>query len=78
MHVMKVVELLKIGCELLKLMSKNDVKRDDYRFVKMYHEYLNMRKAGLKYRAVIQILSEDYKTSKASVERAIRRLGKEC
>ena len=75
---MKVVELLKIGGELLKLMSENDVKRDDYNFVKMYHEYLNMRKSGIKYRAVIQMLAEEYHTSKASVERAIRRLGKDC
>ena len=75
---MKVVELLKIGGELLKLMSEHDVKRDDYKFVKMYHEYLNMRRNGVKYRAVIQILSEEYHTSKASIERAIRRLGREC
>ena len=75
---MKVVELLKIGGELLKLMSKHDVKRDDYRFVKMYHEYLNMRQRGIKYRVVIQMLAEEYHTSKASIERAIRRLSQEC
>ena len=75
---MKVVELLKIGKELLKLMSENDVKRDDYKFVKMYQEYLTMRKNGVKYRATIQMLSEEYSTSKASVERAIRRLSKDC
>ena len=75
---MKVVELLKIGKELLKLMSENDVKRDDYKFVKMYQEYLAMRKNGVKYRATIQMLSEEYSTSKASVERAIRRLSKDC
>ena len=75
---MKVVELLKIGKELLKMMSENDVKRDDYKFVKMYQEYLTMRKNGVKYRATIQMLSEEYSTSKASVERAIRRLSKDC
>jgi hypothetical protein len=75
---MKVVELLKIGKELLKMMSENDVKRDDYKFLKMYQEYLAMRKNGVKYRAVIQMLSEEYHTSKASIERAIRRLGKDC
>lgn len=75
---MKVVELLQIGREMLKLMSENDVKRDDYRFVKMYQEYLNMRKSGVKYRMVIQMLAEEYHTSSASIERAIRRLGKEC
>ena len=75
---MKVAELLKIGIELLKLMSENDVKRDDWRYVKMYHEYLHMRKMGIKYRAVIQLLSEEYHISKASVERALKRLGREC
>ena len=75
---MEVVELLKIGKELLKMMSENDVKRDDYKFVKMYQEYLNMRKRGVKYRAVIQMLSEEYHSSKATIERAIRRLRKEC
>lgn len=75
---MKVVELLKIGGELLKLMSENDVKRDDYQYVKMYHEYQNMRENGVKYRATIRILAENYQTSRASVERVIRRLSKEC
>lgn len=75
---MKVVELLKIGGELLKLMSENDVKRDDYKFVKMYHEYLSMRKKGVKYRAVIQMLAEEYHVSRASIERAIRRLNQDC
>jgi hypothetical protein len=73
---MKVVELLKIGSEVLKLMSENDVKRDDYKYVKMYQEYLNMRKSGVKYRVVIQMLADEYDTSRASIERAIRRLSK--
>lgn len=75
---MKVVELLKIGGELLKLMSENDVKRDDYQYVKMYHEYQNMRENGVKYRSAIRMLAEEYHTSKASVERVIRRLDREC
>ena len=75
---MKVVKLLEIGGELLKLMSENDVKRDDYQYVKMFHEYQNMRENGVKYRAAIRMLSEEYQTSKASVERIVRRLDREC
>jgi hypothetical protein len=75
---MKVVELLKIGGELLKLMSKHDVLRDDWRFVPMYEEFLNMRSNGLKYRECIRILSHDYHVSQATVERAIRRLKSNC
>ena len=75
---MKVVELLKIGAEMLKLMSKNDVLRDDWRFVPMYESYKAMRSNGLKYRECIRMLSEEYNVSRATIERAIRRLEGEC
>ena len=75
---MKVVELLKIGGELLKLMSENDVKRDDWRYVEMYHEYKALRANGVKYRSVIRQLADDYHTSVATVERILRRLGADC
>jgi len=75
---MKVVELLEIGGKMLKLMSENDVNRDYYRFVPMYHEFNNMRDAGIKYREAVRMLAEDYKTSKTSIERAIKKLSQEC
>ena len=75
---MKVVELVKISTEALKLMSKNDVLRDDWRFVPMYEEFKSMRKKGVKYRECVSVLSEDYGVSRATVERAIRRLDGEC
>jgi len=75
---MKVVELLKLGGEVLKLMSRNDVLRDDYRYVSLYEEYQSMRDNGLKHVAVIRMLSEDYCISTRTVERIIKRLGEEC
>ena len=71
---MKVIELLKIGCEMLKLMSQNEVNRDDWRFVPMYDEFQQMRKNGVKYREAVRMLAEDYHISRATVERAIKRL----
>lgn len=75
---MKVVELLEIGGKMLKLMSENDVNRDYYRFVPMYYEFKNMRQNGMKYREAIRMLANDYKTSTASIERAIKKLSQEC
>ena len=75
---MKVVELVKISSEALKMMSENDVMRDDWRFVPMYEEFQSMREKGLKYRECVRMLSEDYHVSRATVERAIRRLDGEC
>lgn len=75
---MKVIELLKIGGEMLKLMSRNEVNRDDWRFVPMYEEFQQMRNNGVKYREAVRILAEDYHISRATVERAIKRLDADC
>ena len=74
---MKVVELVKIGGEMLKLMSFNEVNRDDWRFISMHEEFLNMRNLGVKYREATRMLSEDYGISRATVERVVSRLDKE-
>lgn len=75
---MKVVELLKLGGEMLKLMSENEVNRDDWRFVPMYEDFQEMRDKGVKYREAVRMLAEDYHVSRATVERAIKRLEGEC
>ena len=75
---MKMIELLKIGAEMLKLMSRNEVNRDDWRFVPMYEEFQEMRDKGVKYREAVRMLAEDYRVSRATVERAIRRLERDC
>lgn len=75
---MKVIEMLKLVCETLKVMSKHDVMRDDWRWIPMYDEFKNMRSTGLKYKECIRMLAEDYNVSRATVERAIRRLDSEC
>ena len=75
---MKVVELLKIGSELLKLMSRHDVLRDDWRWVSLYEEYHNLRSNGVKHVSAINMLSETYHVSERTVERIIKRLKGEC
>lgn len=47
---MEKVELLKILREGLKMLSKCEVMRDDYKYIGMYEEFENMRDMGLKYR----------------------------
>ena len=75
---MKVYEMLKLGGEMLKLMSANEVNRDDWRFVPMYEEFRAIRHNGMKYREAVRMLAEDYHISRATVERAIKRLERDC
>ena len=75
---MKKIELLKILREGLKILSKCEVMRDDYRYIGMYEEFQNMRGAGLKYREAVRQLSKEYHIGRATVERAIKRLEGDC
>ena len=75
---MKVVELLKLLSEGLKILSKHEVNRDDWHFVPLYEEFQTMRKNGVKYRECVKTLASDYHVSRATVERAIKRLEGEC
>lgn len=75
---MKVVELLKIGTPILSIMSGNGIMLDDYRYLKAYEEYQNMRYNKVKYREAIRMLAEENDVSQRTLERIFRRLSGEC
>lgn len=71
---MKVIDLLKIQREPLKVMSDCGLKVDDYEYIAMYDEYRKRRLDNEKYRYVIMCLSMKYHISESKVKRIIRRL----
>lgn len=75
---MKRYEALKLVGGTLKMLSDCEVNFDDWRFVPMYEEFQMMRKNGMKYREAVRMLAEDYQISRATVERAIKRLERDC
>jgi len=74
---MKAYELLKINTNLLEMMSKFDIKRDDCKFLKLYEEYHAMKEKGEKYWYIITKLAERYGVSASSVKRLVKRLSRE-
>lgn len=75
---MKSIELVKIGEELLKLMSNNGVLRDDWRWISLYDKYFEMRHEGWKHKAAVMVLLEEYHLGERTVERIIKRLRRDC
>ena len=75
---MKVVEIIKLGREMLKTLSENDVIIGDWKYIEMYDEYCRMRNNGIKYRAAIAEVALCHNISRAKAERIIRRFSKEC
>lgn len=54
---MGIIELLKLGEKMLELMSKNDIKVTDYKYIPLYDKYLKLRAEHHKYWYAIKVLS---------------------
>ena len=75
---MKVVELLKIGQNLLETLQKQCVKINDVRFIDMYEEYRAMREANNKTSYAAMVLSQKYNISERQFYYLVKRLEKDC
>ena len=75
---MKVVELLKIGGEMLKVLSSNDIYVNDWQYVELYERFKMMRKLGIKHTEAIRMLAKEKHVGCRTLERAFKRLEKDC
>lgn len=74
---MKIVKIVILSRELLKLLSENDVKTGDWKYLKMYEEYQCMRDNGIGYRAAVMEVAACHHVSRSKAERIIRRLSRD-
>ena len=70
---MKIIELLRFNREILKRMSNNDIKTNDWVYVEMFNEYEQMRDRGDKVTWIVSYLAEKYGCSERSINRIISR-----
>lgn len=65
--------LVKININQLKLMSKLDIKAEDYQYIELYETYMNMRGMRMKVSAILQYLADENGISVSTVKRIINR-----
>lgn len=75
---MKVIELLKLGAETLKTMSRNGIFVDDWKYVEAYEHFQRMRELGVKYDIAITEVSSSLRVTRRTLQRAFKRLSREC
>ena len=75
---MKVYEMLKLGAETLKTMSQNGILLGDYVYVEAYEQFRHMRSLGVKYDNALTDLANERHIAKRTLQRAFKRLSKEC
>lgn len=71
---MKVIEILKISKETLKMLSENDIKTSDVKHIELFSEYETLLTQNMKVTYIVEYLSEKYNVSVAQVYRIISRL----
>ena len=71
---MLAIDLVRFCREMLKRLSKCDIKTSDYRLVDMCDEYRLMAESGHKKEYIIAVLREKYGMSESTLRRALKRL----
>jgi len=75
---MKVVELLKIGRNLLETLQNSCIKVSDVKFIGMYDDYSSMVAEGHKISYISTVLSAKYNISERQFFYLIKRFEREC
>lgn len=75
---MKVIELLKIGQNLLETLQYSCIRVQDVRFVGMYDEYVRMKNEKHKIAYISAVLTDKYGISERQFFYLIKRLGQDC
>ena len=68
---MKVIEILKIGEKILKMLQESCIKIDDVRYIELYDEYARAIKDGARVSGVVYTLAQKYGISERRVFRGM-------
>ena len=75
---MKVVELLKIGRNLLEVLQNSCIRVNDVKFIQMYDEYKRFERKNMKVTYAAAMLSRKYGISERQFYYIIKRFDKDC
>lgn len=75
---MKVIEVLKIGKNILELLQSSCISIKDVQYVALYEEYMNIIKSGGKSTYAAAYLSQKYKISERKVYYLVKKFGGDC
>ncbi len=71
-------EILNLNRELFCKMSVLGIKFEDYKYVDLYSDYINLRNDGQKITYIIAFLASKYKIGERKTYSLIERLGRDC
>lgn len=68
---MKMFELISVNAPILKVLHKNRVRTDVFKYVEIYEKYLEMSKSGEKITYIVANLSSTFDVCERTIYRII-------
>lgn len=75
---MKVYEILSLNPQFLKMLHKFGIRIDDYQWIDLYREYMQMRDNGEKIVFIVAFLSDKYGICERKVYKLIKHMERDC
>lgn len=75
---MKVIEILNLNRELLKIFRKVGIRLDDVQYIDLYNEYRELQSKGNKVSYIVAVLADRYGISERKVYSLIKRFQSDC
>ena len=75
---MKIIEILKLNRDLLKICRKVGIRINDVQYIDLYNDYTGMLAKGDKTSYIVAILAIRYSVSERKVYTIIKRMKTDC
>lgn len=75
---MKVIEIINLNKELLKIFRKVGIRLDDVQYIDLYNEYRELQGKGNKVSYIVAVLADRYAISERKVYSLIKRFQSDC
>lgn len=75
---MKVIEILNLNKELLKIFRKVGIRLEDVQYIDLYNEYRELQDKGNKVSYIVAVLADRYGISERKVYSLIKRFQSDC
>ena len=75
---MKVIEILNLNKELLKIFRKIGIRLEDVQYIDLYNEYRELLSKGNKVSYIVAVLADRYGIGERKVYSLIKRFQSDC
>lgn len=73
----KAVDFIRLAENICNELTRNNINPSDTRYIELYDDWERMTKEGHKYSYIMLYLSEKYEVSERSINRIVKRLGRD-